>query len=163
MFNHGLTASALFAGGGDAGTAGAGGAATGVLRRTAAVAPVYCGLMGISLFASLGLPGLNGFVGELLIFKGVFGSAPWVAAAALIGLLATAVFLLSAMQRLFHGPLETGGIAFADLTMRERWLLGVPVALMFLFGRVFPTSSCGSTNPTVLEIVGRTLTLNRRC
>ncbi len=36
------------------------------------IAPVFCGLMGIALFSSLGLPGLNGFVGEFLIFKGVF-------------------------------------------------------------------------------------------
>ena len=41
----------------------------GGLRR---VAPVFCGLMGIALFSSLGLPGLNGFVGEFLIFNGVF-------------------------------------------------------------------------------------------
>jgi NADH-quinone oxidoreductase subunit M len=153
MFNHGLTASALFAGvamlerrAPEARQLGR----FGGLRR---VAPVYCGLMGISLFASLGLPGLNGFVGEFLIFKGVFGSAPGLAAAALIGLLATAVFLLSAMQRLFHGPLETGGIAFADLTTRERWLLGVPVALMFVFG-LFPDLILRLTNPTVLEIAG---------
>ena len=38
-----------------------------------------CGLMGIALFSSLGLPGLNGFVGEFLIFKGVFPLAPWAA------------------------------------------------------------------------------------
>ena len=43
--------------------------------------------MGITLFASLGLPGLNGFVGEFLIFKGVFSLASWAAALSTLGLL----------------------------------------------------------------------------
>src|SRR5664279_2819536 len=72
MFNHGLTASVLFwfvamlekRSGGLRGLDD-----FGCLRK---VAPVFCGLMGIALFSSLGLPGLNGFVGEFLIFKGVF-------------------------------------------------------------------------------------------
>src|SRR6266581_6086932 len=69
MFNHGLTASTLFwfvglleqRGGGLRGLNDFGG-----IRK---VAPIFCGLMGIALFSSLGLPGLNGFVGEFLIFK----------------------------------------------------------------------------------------------
>ena len=40
---------------------------------------MFCGLMGITMFASLGLPGLNGFVGEFLIFKGAFALVPWAA------------------------------------------------------------------------------------
>ena len=56
--------------------------------RTAA--PLFAGLCGISLFSSLGLPGLNGFVGEFLIFRGVFGLALVAAAVACLGLLATA-------------------------------------------------------------------------
>src|SRR5213075_2273529 len=70
MFNHGLSASALFCFiGFMEQRAGARGLNDfGGLRK---VAPVFCGLMGISLFASLGLPGLNGFIGEFLIFKGV--------------------------------------------------------------------------------------------
>ena len=72
MFNHGVTAAALFwfvamiqeRSDGVRGINDFGG-----LRK---VAPVFGGLMGIALFSSLGLPGLNGFVGEFLIFKGVF-------------------------------------------------------------------------------------------
>src|SRR5581483_8217565 len=71
-FNHGLTAATLFwfvslietRSGGLRGIDDFGG-----LRK---LAPVFCGLMGIALFSSLGLPGLNGFVGEFLIFKGAF-------------------------------------------------------------------------------------------
>ena len=72
MFNHGITAAALFwfiamiqlRTGGLRGIDDFGG-----LRKPA---PVFAGLMGIALFSSLGLPGLNGFVGEFLIFRGVF-------------------------------------------------------------------------------------------
>ena len=77
MFNHGLTAATLFwfvamlegRSGGLRGLNDFGG-----LRQPA---PVFCGLMGIAVFSSLGLPGLNGFVGEFLIFKGAFPLATW--------------------------------------------------------------------------------------
>lgn len=153
MLNHGLTAATLF------------GCIELLERRLESVrvagryggirrvAPVLCGLMGISVFASVGLPGLNGFVGEFLIFKGVFASAPWAAAVASLGLLATGVFLLTLMQQLFHGPLETGGLPLPDLTLRERWLVGVPVALMFVLG-VFPDLVLRFTNPTLLRLAG---------
>ena len=101
MFNHGLTASALFLfvslierrSGGLRGLDDFGG-----IRK---VVPVFTGLMGIALFSSLGLPGLNGFVGEFLIFKGVFPLAPWAAAVSTIGILVTAIFLLTLIQRVF--------------------------------------------------------------
>src|SRR5262249_52447103 len=86
MFNHGITASALFfflavlqrRSGGPLGLRDFGG-----LRKPA---PILAGLMGIALFASLGLPGLNGFVGEFLIFKGSFSLVQWAAACSVIGL-----------------------------------------------------------------------------
>src|SRR5216684_6486799 len=75
----------------------------GGLRKAA---PVFCGLMGICLFASLGLPGLNGFIGEFLIFKGAFSLATWATAISVIGLLVTAIFMLTVLQRIFNGPLN---------------------------------------------------------
>jgi NADH-quinone oxidoreductase subunit M len=80
LFSHGVTAAALFwflaliaeRSGGGTGLNEFGG-----LRRAM---PVFSGLMGISLFASLGLPGLIGFPGEFLIFKGVFPLEWWAAA-----------------------------------------------------------------------------------
>ena len=73
--------------------------------------------MGITLFASLGLPGLNGFIGEFLIFKGVFPLAKWAAAFSVLGLLVTAIFVLTILQRVWNGPLEPKWNCFADLTM----------------------------------------------
>src|SRR5204862_7240442 len=92
-------------------------------------------LCGISMFSSLGLPGLNGFVGEFLIFRGVFGLAPWSAAVACLGLLATAMFLLTFWQRVFHGPRAGAARAgFADVRKVDYAVLAPLVALMFLLG-----------------------------
>ena len=63
--------------------------------------------MGIALFSSLGLPGLNGFIGEFLIFKGAFPLAPGRRRCPLLGLLLTAVFHPhDYCKRVFRGPLN---------------------------------------------------------
>ncbi len=152
MFNHGLTASALFLfvwliekrSGGLRGLDDFGG-----IRK---VVPVFTGLMGIALFSSLGLPGLNGFVGEFLIFKGVFPLAPWAAALSTIGLLVTAIFLLTLIQRVFCGPLNARWAQMPDLTLRERLLVAVPIALMFVLG-IWPQLVLGMVDATVVKMV----------
>jgi NADH-quinone oxidoreductase subunit M len=152
MFNHGLTASALFLfvwliekrSGGLRGLEEFGG-----LRK---VVPVFTGLMGIALFSSLGLPGLNGFVGEFLIFKGVFPLAPWAAALSTLGLLVTAIFLLTLIQRVFCGPLNPRWLQMPDLTLGERVLVGVPIALMFVLG-IWPQFVLGMVDSTVVKMV----------
>ena len=152
MFNHGLTASTLFwfvalletRSGGLRGLNDFGG-----LRK---VAPVFCGLMGIALFSSLGLPGLNGFIGEFLIFRGVFPLATWAASLALIGLLVTAIFILTILQRVFSGPLNERWSNMPDLTVAERLALLPPIALMFVLG-LFPQLILGIINSTVMRLV----------
>ncbi len=148
LFNHGLSAAALFfcvgvlesRAGGRRGLADFGGV------RTAA--PIFAGFCGIALFSSLGLPGLNGFVGEFLIFRGVFGLAPWAAAIATLGLLATALFLLTFWQRVFHGPATGAGVNFRDLDATEIATLLPLIALMFVLG-IFPQLLAGLINPLV--------------
>jgi NADH-quinone oxidoreductase subunit M len=151
MFNHGITAAALFYFVGlieqRAGRRGLGD--FGGLRK---LAPVFCGLMGITMFASLGLPGLNGFIGEFLIFKGVFPLAKWAAAFSVIGLLVTAIFLLTILQRVWSGPVAEQGRAFPDLTVKERLIVLPAIALMFVLG-VWPQLFLQVLNPTVLNIV----------
>ena len=152
MFNHGLTAATLFMfvgfleqrSGGLRGLNDFGG-----LRK---VAPIFCGLMGIALFSSLGLPGLNGFVGEFLIFKGVFPLAPWAAALAVIGILVTAIFILTIIQRVFAGPLNEKWSKLPDLTLRERVLVGIPIALMFVLG-LWPRLVLDVINSTAVRMV----------
>jgi NADH-quinone oxidoreductase subunit M len=152
MFNHGLTASALFLfvallerrSGGLRGLDDFGG-----LRK---IIPVFTGLMGISIFSSLGLPGLNGFVGEFLIFKGVFPLAPWAAALSTIGLLVTAIFLLTLIQRVFCGPLNERWAKMPDLTTAERFLVLPSIALMFVLG-IWPQFILGAVDATVVKLV----------
>ena len=152
MFNHGLTAATLFwfvsliekRSGGLRGLNDFGG-----LRK---VAPVFCGLMGIALFSSLGLPGLNGFIGEFLIFKGVFPLAMCSASLAVIGILVTAIFILTVIQRVFNGPLNAQWASFPDLTLTERALVAVPLVLMLVLG-LWPQLVLGVINPTVVHWV----------
>ena len=154
MFNHGLTAAMLFwlvsvleqRSGGLRGLNDFGG-----LRKTM---PVFCGVTGIALFSSLGLPGLNGFAGEFLIFKGSFPLAMGAVSLAAFGLLVTAVFILTLMQRLFHGPLNSKWVRLPDLTRGERLLFALPVGLMFLLG-LWPQLLASIVNSTVVRMVGR--------
>jgi NADH-quinone oxidoreductase subunit M len=154
MFNHGLTASTLFwfvgmleeRGGGLRGLADFGG-----LRK---VAPVFCGLMGIALFSSLGLPGLNGFVGEFLIFKGAFPLVTWATALSVIGLLVTAIFILTILQRVFSGPLNEKWSSMPDLSLSERLMVLPAIGLMFVLG-VYPQAVLGVINSTTVRMVGQ--------
>jgi NADH-quinone oxidoreductase subunit M len=101
------------------------------------------------MFSSLGLPGLNGFVGEFLIFRGVFGLTPWAASVATLGLLATALFLLTFWQRVFHGPRSGAATAgFADVRGVEYAVLAPLIALMFVLG-VAPQLLAKLINPLV--------------
>jgi NADH-quinone oxidoreductase subunit M len=154
MFNHGLTAATLFwfvglleqRAGGLRGVNDFGG-----LRKTT---PIFCGLMGIALFSSLGLPGLNGFIGEFLIFKGAFGLATWATALSTIGLLFTAIFLLTLVQKVFHGPLNQKWANLPDLSVAERILVLPAIALMFVLG-IYPQLILGMINSTVVRMVSQ--------
>ena len=152
MFNHGVTAATLFwfvallekRSGGLRGLNDFGG-----LRK---VMPVFCGLMGIALFSSLGLPGLNGFVGEFLIFKGTFPLAAWPSSVSVLGLLMTAVFILTILQRVFSGPLPARWSGMADLTMSEQLALLPVIVLMFVLG-IYPQLVLGVVNQTAIRMV----------
>jgi len=152
MFNHGITAAALFwfvammqqRTGGHRGIDQFGG-----LRKPA---PVLAGLMGIALFSSLGLPGLNGFVGEFLIFRGVFSLA-WVAATvSILGLLVTAAVILSVIQKVFSGPVPEHCVGFPDLHHGERVALAPVIGLMLLIG-ILPQLIVDTVNPTVVNLL----------
>jgi NADH-quinone oxidoreductase subunit M len=152
MFNHGVTAAALFwfvammqqRTGGHRGIDDFGG-----LRKPA---PVLAGLMGIALFSSLGLPGLNSFPGEFLIFRGVFSLA-WVAATvSVLGLLVTAAVILTVIQKVFNGPVAKHCEGFPDLHHGERMALAPVIGLMLLVG-VLPQLIVDGVNPTVVNLL----------
>jgi NADH-quinone oxidoreductase subunit M len=152
MFNHGITAAALFwfvamlqlRTGGHRGIDQFGG-----LRKPA---PVLAGLMGIALFSSLGLPGLNNFWGELFIFLGAF-RLTWVAATvSLLGLLVTAAVILTVIQKVFTGPLPEHCANFPDLHHGEQMALAPVIGLMFLIG-LLPWLITNSLNQTVIYLL----------
>ena len=152
MFNHGVTAAALFwfvamlqeRSGGERGIDHFGG-----LRKPA---PVLAGLMGIALFSSLGLPGLNGFVGEFLIFRGVF-PLTWVAASvSILGLLVTAAVILTVIQKVFTGPVPEKWASFPDMHGGERLAMAPIIGLMLLIG-LLPQLIVDSVNPTVVNLL----------
>ena len=97
-------------------------------------APVFTGVMGLAIFASLGLPGLSGFVGEFLILNGAFAIKPGVTALATLGLLISAIAHLNVIQRIFCGPLHSKWSSFLDLTTRERLILTPVLGLIICVG-----------------------------
>ena len=150
IFNHGVTAATLFyfvglleQRRGLRGIADFGG----LMQRT----PLLCGWMSVAMFSSLGLPGLNGFIGEFLIFKGSFAMAAVFTAIAVIGLLFTAVVFMRIMQALFSGPLTEDCSALPDLLRSEK-LVVVPVTLLMFAIGISPQFMFNIFNTTVVHM-----------
>jgi len=104
------------------------------------VAPVFGVLMLIASLSSMGLPGLNGFVGEFTILLGAFGSKaignPWYAGISALGVIMAAIYILYLFQKLFLGP--AGEIVktheFKDLNWREIITMTPLIVFMFWIG-----------------------------
>ena len=151
MFNHGISSAALFFMVGviydrthTRALADYGG-----LRR---IMPVYAGVLGISMFSSLGLPGLNGFVGEFLVFKGAFPVVTKVTVVAMIGLVVTAVFLLRMMQKVCFGPLNEKWQGLPDMSGRDVFIGAALMFFMFWIG-IYPAPLLDAANAAVVELV----------
>jgi NADH-quinone oxidoreductase subunit M len=112
-------------------------------------------LMGAFLFvslSSLGLPGLNNFVGEFLVILGTFARNPAFGAIAAIGVVLAAIYLLWAYQRMAQGPVPAKHANHPDLSTREYALLAPVVALILLIG-VYPKPLLDRIDPTSSRIV----------
>jgi NADH-quinone oxidoreductase subunit M len=111
------------------------------LSKMGGLAPVMPVLAGMFLFvalSSLGLPGLNGFVGEFLVLLGSFAANKAYAVAAVTGVVLAAIYLLWGYQRMMHGELvDPEHRVLPDLNLREHVIL-VPVLAAILFIGVFP-------------------------
>jgi NADH-quinone oxidoreductase subunit M len=107
----------------------------------------------IVTLASIGLPGLNGFVGELLILVGAFRWNPRYAAVAAVGVLLSAVYMLWMFQRVNYGPVTNDeNMDLPDLTLRERWTLWPAVAMCIVMG-VAPMVFLKPIEPSVSRLV----------
>ncbi len=100
------------------------------------VMPIYAALTLIVTLSSMGLPGLNGFIGEFTILLGAFGSeaigSPWFAGLAALGVILAAIYMLYMFQKMFLGPIDKDeNQKLKDLNAREIVTL-VPL-LVFIF------------------------------
>jgi len=154
MINHGLSTGALFL-------------AVGIIyerRHTREIAefggiaeilPWFAAFFLIICLSSLGLPGLNGFVGEFLILLGAFRVHPKVAAIAATGVILAAVYLLWMYQRVMFGPVTNEkNRGLRDLSPREFWTL-VPVLVMILWLGVYPNTFLRKLDGSVGDLVAR--------
>jgi NADH-quinone oxidoreductase subunit M len=116
------------------------------------VAPWFAGVFTLVMLASIGLPGLNGFVGELLSLQGAFLANRWYAVVAGTGVILAALYLLWAYQRVFHGETTEPNRLFPDLRTGERLVMVPLIALIVALG-VYPKPLLDRIEPAVVELV----------
>jgi NADH-quinone oxidoreductase subunit M len=117
------------------------------------VAPAFSALFMVVVLSSLGLPGLNGFVGEFLVLVGAFQTSPWLAALATSGIIFAAVYLLWLYQRvIFGGITHEANRGLRDLSRRE-WTLLVPIVVVIVWIGVYPTAFTGKTEATIEALI----------
>ena len=121
----------------------------------AATMPLYAGLFLIVALSSLGLPGLNGFVGEFLVLVGSFARNRTWAVIAALGVILAALYLLWAYQRVFHGPVEIEENRHVrDINLREGLAIVPLVAVIVLIG-VWPKPFLERMEPALQRVRAR--------
>jgi NADH-quinone oxidoreductase subunit M len=111
--------------------------------------PVFSSVLMLVTFSSIGLPGLNGFIGEFLILLGAFGVAPGWTALAATGLILGAVYMLWMFRRVIFGPLaRPENQKLQDLDARELVILAPIVALIVVMG-MYPQPFLSRMKPSV--------------
>jgi NADH-quinone oxidoreductase subunit M len=151
MISHGLTTGALFL-------------LVGMLsdrRHTREVAafgglwksiPVLSGLFLLATFASIGLPGLSGFVGEFLALIGTFIVHRPYAIVSAVGVILAAVYLLWAFQRVFTGVPDGENATLRDISVRELSTV-VPLLALSLFLGIYPKPVIDRVQPSVQALI----------
>ena len=125
--------------------------------------PIYGAFMLIVSLSSMGLPGLNGFVGEFTILLGAYGSSaigsPWFAGVAALGVIMSAVYILYMFQKIFLGPegsiveeVKKHGHALRDLNVREIVTV-VPLLVMIFWIGLYPKPFFALMAPAVDKLV----------
>jgi len=117
------------------------------------VIPAFSAVLMIVTLSSLGLPGLNGFVGEFLILVGAFQVNRAVAVFAMTGIIFAAVYLLWMYQRVIFGSVTNeANRRLPDLTPRE-WVVLLPVLLFIVWIGVYPATFTGMTETSVQSLI----------
>ena len=156
MVAHGLSIAGLFLIGGFL-TERAGTRAIddfGGMRR---VVPVLAGTFLVAGLAAIALPGLSGFVPELMVLVGTFGVSPWAAGIAVVAVIAAALYLLLPYQKIFTGPTNPARQSVSDVGWREKLGVITPLIVLMLIVGLFPRPLVDTLEPvthTTMQVAG---------
>jgi NADH-quinone oxidoreductase subunit M len=114
--------------------------------------PQFAVFFVVIMMASVALPSTNGFVGEFLLFVGLFNYNPYIAAVAGLTIILGAVYMLSSYQKIMLGEAKHEYNSIKDLSILEKSILIPIVIVIFVFG-LFPNLILGLTEPAVNEIL----------
>jgi NADH-quinone oxidoreductase subunit M len=116
-----------------------------------ATLPAFGAILIFTSMASLGLPGLNGFVSEFMIVRGSWGIFTLQLALSMIGLLMTGAYILKGIGQTLHGPVKEEWFGLKDMTLREHMVIWPLMALMLSLG-IWPQWLLVFINDTVTRI-----------
>ncbi len=114
--------------------------------------PQFAVFFVVIMMASIALPSTNGFVGEFLLFVGIFNTNPYLAAVAGVTIILGAVYMLSSYQKIMLGEAKSEYNGVLDLTLLEKSILIPIVVVIFVLG-LFPNLILDLTEPAVNEIL----------
>src|SRR5438045_4938292 len=110
------------------------------------------GVFTIVMLSSIGLPGLNGFVGEFLILIGSFLTRRWWTVVAAAGVILAALYLLWAYQRVFHGEPDEENASFPEIRLGEALVMAPLIGLIVFIG-VYPKPILDRIQPSVDALI----------
>jgi NADH-quinone oxidoreductase subunit M len=117
--------------------------------------PVFSAFFLIAMLSSVGLPGLNGFIGEILCFFGIFSSSRLFAILGISTVILAAAYLLWMFQRVMQGPITNEKIlSYRDVNKREIGYL-VPIVVMMFWMGVYPQTFLGKMDASVTHYINR--------
>jgi NADH-quinone oxidoreductase subunit M len=115
--------------------------------------PIFSGIFLFVVLSSIGLPGLNGFVGEFLVLLGTFLGYRWWVVPAAFGVVLAAIYLLWAYRRVFHGPVTIeANRSIPDVNLREVIMLAPVLALIAFIG-VYPKPFLERIEPSAEKVI----------
>jgi NADH-quinone oxidoreductase subunit M len=122
------------------------------LKGLQKAAPAFAAVFMVVMMSSIGLPGLNGFVGEFLVLVGSFLTRRWWTVVAAVGVILAALYLLWAYQRVFQGEPDEENRRFPEMSWREGLVMAPLVGLIVFLG-VYPRPVLDRMEPSVDRLI----------